>query len=167
MKTSFEITTDQQDLIASTCEMFNVSPERFIHDAIERHIEMVVREGRKATGDVDWDKGMAAIERVLTVKGYDILENGFEGFDIVATDPDGAVVFAKVEMVQGDMVTEDLYGIRDMFEHAALHYYGENEMPDATPCRCDYITLAATNSGRAMVRHHVDCLAGTEDRKAA
>lgn len=154
----FEINKNQQELIADTCELCGIKPERFVLEAIENHIEKVTREYRKKNGAVDWDLGMVAIESMLTRKGYEIIDRDFEGFDLVLSDSKGVIAFAKVAMVNGDMPEDDITELRHDFEHAAIHFFGENEVDNATQARCDSITLATNDGSRAMVRHHIDAI---------
>lgn len=111
------------------------------------------------------EKAKTAASRFLQHRGYDILEVGWESpagtADIIAEDC-GTLVFADVKArrdIDRGFPAERLDAAeRTRREMIALAYLAEHDLGEMA-VRFDNIALVVAGGNRAMVRHHIGCLA--------
>lgn len=95
-------------------------------------------------------------------RGYDVLDVDQEKGSIVAFDDEcGSLVFADVTVRRGsfaDMPETKRY--RSRREADAVDYLiAHDEVADGTPVRFDRIDIDVIRDDRALLRHHINCLA--------
>lgn len=110
-------------------------------------------------------RGLEAAAVFLLRQGYDILEKGWTSpsgdvADIVAYDPNGAVVFVEVVTTCTDagMPMETATAAkRRRVEALAIDYLSSHEIEDGVAVRFDAIAITKTQPNKALLRHHVGC----------
>jgi putative endonuclease len=108
-------------------------------------------------------KAVQAANAFLSRKGYEILEEGWahgaDVADIVAKDGDaGCLVIADVLVKDDGLDMPEEKPDRDKFERIAAAYLaGLDEATDFS-IRYDIISILVINSGKALLRHHINAL---------
>ena len=105
-----------------------------------------------------------ASSRFLYRRGYEILDPDPVGCELVARDGDCIVfvrVFARSGADAGFPACEKVD--RGSFEIAAASWLSEHSGEADVPVRFDVISLLALSESRALVRHHINALAGVSE----
>lgn len=101
-------------------------------------------------------KGIEAAGKYLEHRGYEILEPDWKpGAEIVAKDDD-AIVLCKVSVVE-ELSDIEPVGIEEA-ERLMVEYLTGCECENA-PVRFDEIRIRVLNESRALLRHHINCIA--------
>ena len=97
----------------------------------------------------------------LERRGYEVLDPGSVGVGVVAVDPDGeTIVFADVDELDfGGGSSERARAER---EADAVRWLVAHDGVVDVPLRFDAVAVAVIDDGRALVRHHIDCLGTAE-----
>lgn len=109
-----------------------------------------------------------ATERLLNSKGYEVLsvlrhEDGASALEVVAK-VDGTMVFIDVDATVGTDGFEEKHASRGDREARAARYLAEHPYLEAeVVVRFDEISFMILADNRAMVRHHIDCLRGSDN----
>ena len=106
-------------------------------------------------------RALEAVKSCLKNKGYEIVGDTDRG--LVAIE-DGELVFASVLVrVDGkaDGFAEDRSS-RETREREACEWLAENSTIEPMPFRFDEVSLIVINTGRAILRHHVNCFGNGE-----
>lgn len=118
---------------------------------------------KKALGIVD-ERTMAAAERFLERRGYEIVQRGYEcehgRADLSAWDADGFVVLVEVKEggpgASGDVPDEEK---RARWEQVMACYLAECGEVDVA-LRWDVVRVQRIDEGRAMISHLVNAWSG-------
>ena len=99
--------------------------------------------------------------RFLKRKGYGILDSEPEDFGAVVED-DGCIVFVEIRLRDGaQRGFNDSPLDRRRFELAAASWLAEHDEVGADmPVRLDIVSLLVLDSGRALLRHHINASEG-------
>ena len=113
------------------------------------------------------EKAMGAVRAFLERKGYEIVDEawqgpeGIGGIDLVAVDEDGTLVFvyATVRIGTDDFPeTHRARGLREAL--AAMWLTGNGDDYADTPVRFDEVAMMVVKENRALLRHHINCFDG-------
>lgn len=104
------------------------------------------------------DKAVAAAERFLERKDYEILAKSFETslgttIDIVAQDED-TICFIDVTAVNHDESFPDGHTERDALERAAAEWLAANSPEGDVSVRFDALDMIVVSTDRALLRFH-------------
>lgn len=116
------------------------------------------------------EKAMGAVRTFLERKGYEIVDEawqgpeGIGGIDLVAVDEDGTLVFVDATVRIGtDGFPEPSQGAR-----AARGAGGDVALPATAtttptrPVRFDEVAMMVVKENRALLRHHINCFGEME-----
>lgn len=112
------------------------------------------------------EKGQESAKKFLILRGYEILEEGYEfgdgdAIDIVCTDGD-AIVFCDVRTRTGESkgFPTDVCSKkrRERFEQAFIRYAKEHEELENMAFRADVISLLVISPDKALIRHAINAL---------
>ncbi|EHF02643.1 hypothetical protein HMPREF1008_00288 [Olsenella sp. oral taxon 809 str. F0356] len=109
------------------------------------------------------EKAIAAAERFLDRRGYEILDtnweapDGFGTVDIIAADED-TIVFVDVEATRGTDGFPAEENARGKREALAAKWLAENPERSDTAIRFDAISMMVVSEDRALLRHHINQL---------
>lgn len=102
------------------------------------------------------ERAREAVCKYLDMKGYEIVDENFQEF--VVFEDGITLAFARVSYEIGEMPTER--NIREEFEHVMACYLVEHPEVVNREIRCDDIAIHVVDRGRALLRHHRNCIAG-------
>ena len=127
------------------------------------------------------EKAMGAVKAFLERKGYEIVDEawqgpeGIGGIDLVAVDEDGTLVFVDATMdtdedgivvgivncfVETQNCQERERGLREAL--AARWLAGNGDDYADTPVRFDEVAMMVVKENRALLRHHINCFGEME-----
>lgn len=105
-------------------------------------------------------KGIEAAEKFLTHRGYEIITKDFdEAADFVAKDPDGAIVFIRVETKRG-WIGDSKTASRAKLEQTMLRFFVDRGEYADHSVRFDTVSVMVVSDDRAVIRHHLNSLGG-------
>ena len=107
------------------------------------------------------ERSHEAIRAYLKHRGIEVLEEGWahgsDGIGFIAMDGDELVFVDTATKCGGyDMPQEE--PDRERFERIAAAYLAEAEVEGLTSIRYDIVSLLATGSEKALLRHHKNAL---------
>ncbi len=114
-------------------------------------------------------RGTMAASRFLASRGYDVLEEDWQGdagsCEVIALDGD-VLVFADVktrsDAAKGFPTEHNGASVRTRREAIAIEYLtGHPEHVDMG-IRFDEVSILLTYPARALVRHHINCMGASE-----
>ena len=115
------------------------------------------------------EKAMGAVKAFLERKGYEIVDEawqgpeGIGGIDLVAVDEDGTLVFVDATVRIGTDGFPEAHRARGMREALAATWLAGNGDDYAdTPVRFDEVAMMVVKENRALLRHHVNCFGEME-----
>lgn len=115
------------------------------------------------------EKAMGAVRTFLERKGYEIVDEawqgpeGIGGIDLVAVDEDGTLVFVDATVRIGTDGFPEAHRARGMREALAAAWLAGNGDDYAdTPVRFDEVAMMVVKENRALLRHHVNCFGEME-----
>lgn len=115
------------------------------------------------------DQGGLAVKAFLERKGYEIVDEawqgpeGIGGIDLVAVDEDGTLVFVDATVRIGTDGFPEAHRARGMREALAATWLAGNGDDYAdTPVRFDEVAMMVVKESRALLRHHVNCFGEME-----
>lgn len=110
------------------------------------------------------EKAMGAVKAFLERKGYEIVDEawqgpeGIGGIDLVAVDEDGTLVFVDATARIGTDGFPEAHRARGLREALAATWLAGNGDDYAdTPVRFDEVAMMVVKENRALLRHHVNC----------
>lgn len=110
------------------------------------------------------ERGIAAAERYLARRGYEILDTAWaceHGVADIVADDDGTLAFVKVitrNVGEGLPATEVTAEDRVAAEMIAIGYLAGCDRVDM-PVRFDVLSIAVLEGGeRALIRHHISAI---------
>ena len=109
------------------------------------------------------EKAMGAVKAFLERKGYEIVDEawqgpaGIGGIDLVAVDEDGTLVRSGTD---GCPEAHRARGLREALGAAWLAGNGDDYAD--TPVRFDEVAMMVVKENRALLRHHVNCFGEME-----
>lgn len=109
------------------------------------------------------ERGVEASARFLTMQGYEILETNWQceaGEIPIIARKDSELCFIEVAIRSNDSALPrevQCNSKRKRFERIAIRYLYTYEETDIK-VRFDEITLLVLGEGRALLRHHINCL---------
>lgn len=110
------------------------------------------------------EKAMGAVKAFLEHKGYEIVDEawqgpeGIGGIDLVAVDEDGTLVFVDATVRIGTDGFPEAHRARGLREALAAAWLAGNGDDYAdTPVRFDEVAMMVVKENRALLRHHVNC----------
>ena len=115
------------------------------------------------------EKAMGAVRTFLERKGYEIVDEawqgpeGIGGIDLVAVDEDGTLVFVDATVRIGTDGFPEAHRARGLREALAATWLAVNSDDYAdTPVRFDEVAMMVVKENRALLRHHVNCFGEME-----
>ena len=115
------------------------------------------------------EKAMGAVKAFLERKGYEIVDEawqgpeGIGGIDLVAVDEDGTLVFVDATVRIGTDGFPEAHRARGLREALAATWLAGNGDDYAdTPVRFDEVAMMVVKENRALLRHHVNCFGEME-----
>lgn len=115
------------------------------------------------------EKAMGAVKVFLERKGYEIVDEawqgpeGIGGIDLVAVDEDGTLVFVDATVRIGTDGFPEAHRVRGLREALAATWLAGNGDDYAdTPVRFDEVAMMVVKENRALLRHHVNCFGEME-----
>ena len=115
------------------------------------------------------EKAMGAVKAFLERKGYEIVDEawqgpeGIGGIDLVAVDEDGTLVFVDATVRIGTDGFPEAHRARGLREALAARWLAGNGDDYAdTPVRFDEVAMMVVKENRALLRHHVNCFGEME-----
>lgn len=109
------------------------------------------------------ERGVEASARFLTMQGYEILETNWQceaGEIPIIARKDSELCFIEVGIRSNALALPkevQCNSKRERFERIAIRYLYTYEETDIK-VRFDEITLLVLGEGRALLRHHINCL---------
>ena len=106
------------------------------------------------------EKAMGAVKAFLERKGYEIVDEawqgpeGIGGIDLVAVDEDGTLVFVDATVRIGTDGFPEAHRARGLREALAATWLA--------PVRFDEVAMMVVKENRALLRHHVNCFGEME-----
>ena len=120
------------------------------------------------------EKAMGAVKAFLERKGYEIVDEawqgpeGIGGIDLVAVDEDGTLVFVDATARIGTDGFPEAHRARGLREALAATWLAGNGDDYAdTPVRFDEVAMMVVKENRALLRHHVNCFGEMEPLSSA
>lgn len=115
------------------------------------------------------EKAMGAVKAFLERKGYQIVDEawqgpeGIGGIDLVAVDEDGTLVFVDATVRIGTDGFPEAHRARGLREALAARWLAGNGDDYAdTPVRFDEVAMMVVKENRALLRHHINCFGEME-----
>ena len=115
------------------------------------------------------EKAMGAVRTFLERKGYEIVDEawqgpeGIGGIDLVAVDEDGTLVFVDATVRIGTDGFPEAHRARGLREALAATWLAGNGDDYAdTPVRFDEVAMMVVKENRALLRHHINCFGEME-----
>lgn len=115
------------------------------------------------------EKAMGAVKAFLERKGYEIVDEawqgpeGIGGIDLVAVDEDGTLVFVDATVRIGTDGFPEAHRARGLREALAATWLAGNGDDYAdTPVRFDEVAMMVVKENRALLRYHVNCFGEME-----
>lgn len=111
------------------------------------------------------EHGVMAAEKYLEIRGYELVEHKYScdtgEIDIIAKH-EGTLVFIEVKTRRytNTGMPDEAISIakRRKFENIAACYISERDDIDCCDVRFDIIAIMASNTGKALLRHHINAL---------
>ena len=104
---------------------------------------------------IDLDRVRKGAKYYLKFRGYEIIEDDFEGYIIANDVEENTIAIVALSATEDDIKSDPLSKVtRDEFEQVMMRFFKSHDIVNRS-VRCDICDLFVIGSNRAIVRHVV------------